>query len=201
MPPVDFDKLFRNNPDTSPIIVNVSDIGFSDIKDKIHQEFQNMINDPYSLTLLQEQDSYVILDLNQNRELLECFEKYNIILGFNNSGRQYATENGAKVKSKAEAMIANAFTSFGIDYIYEPLMIFKYHRNNFFQVPDFFLPSKGIVHEHFGKTNDKEYKIKADKKIQLYNKYNVRWFFTTPKDEEDIFNSMLIKLAEANFFM
>lgn len=84
------------------------------------------------------------------------------------------TENGEKVKSKSEKILADKFKSMGIPYAYEqPVLLNGYG----YVLPDFKILNKKTrkeyYWEHFGMMDDREYAEKTIKKIENYEKNGI----------------------------
>ncbi|MBQ0052501.1 MAG: hypothetical protein KBT11_10645 [Treponema sp.] len=81
----------------------------------------------------------------------------------------YYTENGERVRSKSEILIANMLKKFEVPYRYE----FPLEVKNFGTVfPDFMclnrFTRREFYWEHFGLMDDSEYSLKMQKKLELY---------------------------------
>ena len=84
------------------------------------------------------------------------------------------TENGERVRSKSEKMIADKLKQLGISYRYEaPLRLGR----NLVLHPDFTLlhvkERKEIYYEHFGMMDNPEYVENALKRIEIYEKNGI----------------------------
>ena len=89
------------------------------------------------------------------------------------------TENGKRVRSKSEVIIANALTNFNVPYRYEYPVVINRNINRSMKKdlvtfhPDFCCLNvktrKVYFWEHFGKMDDVEYAKRAVEKIYLYN--------------------------------
>ena len=84
------------------------------------------------------------------------------------------TENGEKVRSKSEKILADKFKSMGIPYAYEqPVLLNGYG----YVLPDFKILNKKTrkeyYWEHFGMMDDREYAEKTIKKIENYEKNGI----------------------------
>lgn len=98
-------------------------------------------------------------------------------LGFREGERSYSTNNGEKVRSKSEKILADLFLSWHIPYKYEcPLYLDDYHTFH----PDFtFLDpatDQEIYWEHFGLMDDPTYAQKSMQKINRYAKQGIILF-------------------------
>ncbi len=86
----------------------------------------------------------------------------------------YITENGEKVRSKSEKMIADKLYYMKIPYKYEAALRLKGNQLIF---PDFSLLNvkkrKTIYLEHFGMMDNEEYCRKALEKIEIYENNNI----------------------------
>ncbi|WP_026652180.1 hypothetical protein [Butyrivibrio proteoclasticus] len=82
---------------------------------------------------------------------------------------EFVSNNGIRVRSKVELIIANALEYYNIPFRYEYPLILK---NNYRVRPDFFCLNvkkrKEIVWEHFGMMDSEEYANKNIDKIQRY---------------------------------
>ncbi|MBO4928375.1 MAG: hypothetical protein J5379_09030 [Clostridiales bacterium] len=87
---------------------------------------------------------------------------------------KYETRRGEKVRSKTELIIADTYFELGIPYRYECAL---HVRNGVVYYPDFTLLDtfhrRIVFHEHFGLIDDAEYRKKAEKKIQEYERYGI----------------------------
>ena len=106
---------------------------------------------------------------NEQYELLWRLKPYTP-KGFRPDDNSFYTENGERVRSKSEVIIANILSSAGLPYKYEcPLIL-----GNVTVYPDFtILDVKRrceIVLEHFGMMDDPEYAMTFIKKISLYER-------------------------------
>lgn len=91
------------------------------------------------------------------------------------------TENGKRVRSKSEVIIANALTNFNVPYRYEYPVVINRNINRSMKKdlvtfhPDFCCLNvktrKVYFWEHFGKMDDPEYAKQAVEKIYLYNEH------------------------------
>ena len=91
------------------------------------------------------------------------------------------TENGKRVRSKSEVIIANALTNFNVPYRYEYPVVINRNINRSMKKdlvtfhPDFCCLNvktrKVYFWEHFGKMDDVEYAKRAVEKIYLYNEH------------------------------
>ncbi len=84
------------------------------------------------------------------------------------------TENGERVRSKSEKMIADKLKQLGISYRYEAPLRFG---RNLVLHPDFTLlhvkERKEIYYEHFGMMDNPEYVENALKRIEIYEKNGI----------------------------
>ncbi|MCR4999092.1 MAG: hypothetical protein K6A05_04540 [Lachnospiraceae bacterium] len=82
----------------------------------------------------------------------------------------FLTEQGEKVRSKSEKILADLFLKYGIPYTYEPQLCLE---NGKYFYPDFALLNirtrKTIYWEHFGLITDGTYASKAMQKIHAYD--------------------------------
>ena len=91
------------------------------------------------------------------------------------------TENGKRVRSKSEVIIANVLTIFNVPYRYEYPVVINRNINRSMKKdlvtfhPDFCCLNvktrKVYFWEHFGKMDDVEYAKRAVEKIYLYNEH------------------------------
>ena len=111
---------------------------------------------------------------------------------FNDKGRIYLTENGERVRSKSEVIIANLLKDKGINYTYEETLQIgdiKLH-------PDFTLiiNNKTYYWEHLGMLNNKKYVTDWKRKKQTYASAEItennNLIITT---EEDIAENRIIE--------
>jgi hypothetical protein len=87
---------------------------------------------------------------------------------------EYYTDNGERVRSKSEILIANLLKKYGIPYKYEaPLFLKEYGTIH----PDFTVLNvrkrKVYYFEHMGKMDDAEYVEKALIRIEMYEKNGI----------------------------
>ena len=82
----------------------------------------------------------------------------------------YTTLRGEKVRSKSEKMIADAYYTASIPYVYEPALHLRTGRTVY---PDFAVLDtvrrRTMYHEHFGLMDDEEYRVGCIRKIRSYN--------------------------------
>jgi len=83
----------------------------------------------------------------------------------------YLTNSGIRVRSKSERTIADMLTQNGIPFLYEAEFAF----GGEFKSPDFTInrPYDGKLYlwEHFGLIEQDEYRLNANKKLALYNRF------------------------------
>lgn len=88
--------------------------------------------------------------------------------GFHGENTIYDTNNGIKVRSKSEVIIANVLEEMGVAFRYE----YQVKLKQFSVYPDFYClrvrDRKEIIWEHFGMMDDIEYETKALEKIKNY---------------------------------
>lgn len=80
---------------------------------------------------------------------------------------KYQTENGVKLRSKSEKIIADKLEKYSILYRYEP----EFQMGSTIYYPDFVIRRKDgrmIIWEHLGIMDNKDYNYKAWRKIELY---------------------------------
>ena len=95
-------------------------------------------------------------------------------LGFREGERSYLTNNGEKVRSKSEKILADLFLSWHIPYKYEcPLFLDDYRA--FYPDFTFLDPVTGqeIYWEHFGLMDDPSYAQKCFLKINAYGRHDI----------------------------
>lgn len=95
-------------------------------------------------------------------------------LGFREGERSYLTNNGEKVRSKSEKILADLFLSWHIPYKYEcPLFLDDYRT--FYPDFTFLDPANGqeIYWEHFGLMDDPTYAQKCFLKINAYGRHDI----------------------------
>ncbi len=95
-------------------------------------------------------------------------------MGFEKGAAEYYSDNGLRVRSKSEILIANALDKYCIPFRYEyPLMLSKRGTVR----PDFtclnIRTRKEYIWEHFGMMDDEEY---AQKNVQKINDYETSGF-------------------------
>jgi len=101
------------------------------------------------------------------------------------------TLRGDIVRSWQECLIANMLCYENVDYVYEP----KFEMSHMNLIPDFELNSKYekiIFWEHFGMTDNEDYRRYANKKLRLYEKGGFGIIELRSLDErkiKDIFNN------------
>ena len=82
----------------------------------------------------------------------------------------YVTLRGEKVRSKSEKMIADAYYSAEIPYVYEPALHLRSGKTLY---PDFAVLNvskrRTMYHEHFGLMDDEEYRSSSIRKMRRYN--------------------------------
>lgn len=90
---------------------------------------------------------------------------------FYDKGRIYLTENGERVRSKSEVIIANQLKENGINYTYEETLTI----NNINLHPDFTLiiNNKTYYWEHLGMLSNKKYQTNWERKKQTYKSVGI----------------------------
>ena len=87
------------------------------------------------------------------------------------------TENGERVRSKSEKIIADKYLKLGIPYRYECKLRLNDMTKNVLIYPDFTVLNKSsgkeYYHEHFGMMDSEEYCGKALKRVELYAKNGI----------------------------
>lgn len=82
----------------------------------------------------------------------------------------YTTLRGEKVRSKSEKMIADAYYTAEIPYVYEPALHLRSGKTLY---PDFAVLNvakrRTLYHEHFGLMDDDEYRSSCIRKMRRYN--------------------------------
>lgn len=82
----------------------------------------------------------------------------------------YVTMRGEKVRSKSEKIIADAYYTAEIPYVYEPSLHLRSGKTLY---PDFAVLNvarrKTFYHEHFGLMDDEEYRSSCVRKMRRYN--------------------------------
>ncbi|MGU9937962.1 ATP-dependent DNA helicase [Empedobacter brevis] len=117
-------------------------------------------------------------------------------LKFNDKGRIYLTENGERVRSKSEVIIANQLKENEINYTYEENLTI----GNVNLHPDFTLIIDNITYywEHLGMLDDKKYRTNWDRKKKTYASLGITeestLIITT---EEDIIENRIMKKVNA----
>lgn len=106
------------------------------------------------------------------------------------SGRRYMTQAGFRVRSKAEKIIADYLTKNGVRFVYEPVL----HIGNQIVRPDFYLIDYDVPFEHFGLDNE-AYLRAAANKIQRYQEAGIRFIYTTFRDETDLEDAIVDRIA------
>jgi len=94
--------------------------------------------------------------------------------GFAPDYPEYYTDNGERVRSKSEILIANALKKYGVPYRYEAPL---YLNGVGIIHPDFTVLNvrerKEYYWEHLGKMDDSEYAEQAIQRIDIYGKNNI----------------------------
>jgi hypothetical protein len=108
------------------------------------------------------------------------------------SGRRYMTKAGFRVRSKAEKIIADYLTESGIRFVYEPHLRVGAQMMR----PDFYLIDYDLPYEHFG-LDTADYLQGAARKMARYRAAGIPFMYTTFRDEPDIEDVIVDKLAEA----
>lgn len=87
------------------------------------------------------------------------------------------TENGERVRSKSEKIIADKYLKLGIPYRYESQLILNDNRRVVTIYPDFTVLNKTkrkiYYHEHFGRMDKEDYCDSALKRVELYAKNGI----------------------------
>jgi hypothetical protein len=106
-------------------------------------------------------------------------------------GQGFRTKSGARVRSKAEKIIADFLFDHGIRFEYEPIL----GLGGFYVLPDFHLLDYGVYLEHFG-MDSPEYKRSAGAKLARYHRFGLPLVCTYSTDESDIEDVLSRKLRE-----
>ena len=87
------------------------------------------------------------------------------------------TENGERVRSKSEKIIADKYLKLGIPYRYESQLVLKDNGRSITIYPDFTVLNKCTrkvyYHEHFGRMDKEDYCDSALKRVELYAKNGI----------------------------
>ena len=96
---------------------------------------------------------------------------------FSESDPEIFTENGERVRSKSEKIIADKYLKLGIPYRYESQLILNDNRRVVTIYPDFTVLNqftrKVYYHEHFGRMDNEDYCDSALKRVELYAKNGI----------------------------
>ena len=106
------------------------------------------------------------------------------------NGRRYMTQAGFRVRSKAEKIIADYLTKNGVRFVYEPVL----HIGNQIVRPDFYLIDYDVPFEHFG-LDSEAYLTSAANKIRRYQEAGIRYIYTTSRDETDLEDAIVDRIA------
>ena len=130
-----------------------------DIYEKIHRDRKN-----YITPIVLPNDEFV----------LDWIQQEYIRKGFSDDYPEYYTDNGERVRSKSEILIANALKKYGVPYRYEAPL---YLEGLGIIHPDFTVLNirerKEYYWEHLGKMDDSEYVEQALHRINVYQKNNL----------------------------
>lgn len=140
---------------------------FIDIYNKLTEPKQNLVN-PYVLT-----DEQFIKQWRDEKELKKASSGKND-LALIPEDESIITEQGERVRSKSEKILADKLYMMKIPYVYEcPLYINGYGYVN----PDFTVLNcntrREYIWEHFGLMDNKEYCENAIKKIEQYERNHI----------------------------
>ena len=87
------------------------------------------------------------------------------------------TENGERVRSKSEKIIADKYLKLGIPYRYESQLVLMEKGRPVTIYPDFTVLNKNTrkeyYHEHFGKMDSEEYCKSAMRRVELYTQNGI----------------------------
>lgn len=112
--------------------------------------------------------------LSDEKYIDEWLKQEYLPKGFSPDAPEYYTDNGERVRSKSEILIANALRKHNVPYRYEtPLFLKGYGTIH----PDFKILNvrerKEYYWEHMGKMDDPEYVEKALQRIDAYQKNHI----------------------------
>lgn len=126
-------------------------------------------------------------------------------MGFRDNMPEYYTDEGERVRSKSEIIIANKMTKKTVPYRYEyPIELSDYRVVH----PDFYCLNvrtrKEYIWEHFGMMDQPDYAISAVKKIEAYEKegyYIGVNFIATFETTESPLNMILLEKTIDEFLL
>jgi hypothetical protein len=115
-------------------------------------------------------------------------------------GTPSVTMQGVQVKSKAEARIADYFTSSGIRYVYEKQaradgLVF---RKKLYAKPDFYLPDYNLYVEYWGLLGvSKDYERNMKRKMAVYHRNGIKFVSIYPRNMDNLDWVFRAKFREA----
>lgn len=115
---------------------------------------------------------YQISTSNVSSYELRCWNKESAKKKFFNSNHVFISQNGEKVRSKSELIIADRLKQAGIPYHYESEIVLLADKEYQIFNPDFKIlnlrTGKTFFWEHFGMMDDKDYCEFAEEKIEIF---------------------------------
>ena len=73
-----------------------------------------------------------------------------------------------RLKSNGERMIASVLNQYGIPLVYEPRISVRGNTHDKVLVPDFYLPTRDVFVEYFGRIGSRQYDIRHERKMEMY---------------------------------
>jgi len=85
------------------------------------------------------------------------------------------TDLKIQFKSEGERRIAQTLNTYGIPFIYEPQLTFKFNETSKRLRPDFYLPKQKLYIEYYGRIGNPQYDQRTQTKNEIYqaNKINI----------------------------
>lgn len=166
-------------------------------KEKITREFMENLRNACQTNALLNNGKYAIISQDSNPELRRMLVSFLRAHARNVESPKFACNSGARVRSKGEKLVADAFTTLGYSYIAEPIIVFFGTGSKiFFKVPDFCIPKLNyLIHEHFGYEGNGAYTLGMIKKKNLFDSFGLLYSYTLPEDEKNILESIKQKIS------
>ena len=103
----------------------------------------------------------------------------------------FRTQDGHRVRSKAEMIIDNLLYQYGIVHAYERQLPIDENV-----LSDFYLPAGKVYIEYWGMDNDPKYADRKKKKIEIYRKHDISLIELTDSDIQNLDDNLPKKLLK-----
>lgn len=161
-----YTKLLDSIENEETFLAKIQDLakkisGFESVFLNIPEEKRHLIK-PYETKILLSDEEISVWKRN-------CWFRKN-----SDSENSFYTQNGEKVRSKSEVIIADRLFSFGVPYVYESSLTLQEENTSktFAMYPDFLVlnrrTGKQYWWEHFGMLDNPEYCEMCQRKIEIF---------------------------------